>query len=99
MEFPWYGIIIFIIWYFLFCLTRVLANTKYIHAYVQEQVWEYSAVKATNAKSLETSKFQHKFHGSDAEIQMFRFLLTSQSHNLSTTALPAQGTELEKACP
>lgn len=52
-----------------FCLAGVVTNTKYVHIYLQQQLWEHSAVHAAEAKSFETSMFQHKFHVSDKKIQ------------------------------
>lgn len=82
--------------YVVFSLLLTRRLTKYIYTYLQEQVWKNTAIKATNAKSLETSKFQHKFYRGDAETQPFRFLSTSQSHSLPTTAISAQDIKLEK---
>lgn len=70
-----------------FCLAGVLTNTKYVHIYLQQQAREHSAVKATKAKSFETSTFQHKFHKNDKNTQSVKFLSTSQSHHLHITAL------------
>lgn len=72
------------------CLAGVVTNTKYVHIYLQQQLWEHSAVQAAEAKSFETSMFQHKFHVSDKKIQSSQILSTSRSHHLHTTALPDQ---------